>query len=65
MSDDSAIDLMARTGGSFVRSLANCYLRADATNRRKLREAFAEYFDGYERKFNEQRAVEVAAKVAA
>jgi hypothetical protein len=48
---DDALHLMEVQGGSFVKSLANCYYAADLKNRAKLRETFAEYFDGYEARF--------------
>jgi len=48
---DNALHMMEVYGGSFVRSLVACYYCADSTNRAKLREAFAEYFDRYERDF--------------
>jgi hypothetical protein len=48
---DSPVHLMEACGGSFARSLASCYRAADAQNRVKLREAFAEIFDRYEDQF--------------
>lgn len=48
---DSALHVMEVQGGSFVKSLAACYYRADPANRAILREAFATYFDEYERRF--------------
>lgn len=50
---DDALHMMERLGGSFVRSLADCYYRADPPNRVKLRSTFAEYFDKYERQYAE------------
>lgn len=53
---DNALHMMESIGGSFVRALADCYYAADTTNKVKLRETFAEYFDRYERQFKESRA---------
>ena len=39
---------MELLGGSFVKSLANCYYAADVENKRKLLNTFAEYFERYE-----------------
>lgn len=50
---DDALHLMEITGGSFVKSLAHCYYMADATNKAKLRDTFAEYFDVYEARFGQ------------
>lgn len=41
---------MEKIGGSFVKSLAACWYRADPANRARLESAFAEYFDGYKEK---------------
>ena len=48
---DNALHVMEVQGGSFVKSLAHCYYMADAPSRAILREAFAKYFDEYERRF--------------
>jgi hypothetical protein len=48
---DNALHVMEVQGGSFVKSLAACYYAADSTNRPILRQAFASYFDEYERRF--------------
>lgn len=48
---DNALDMMEKLGGSFVQSLANCYYRADASNKMKLKEAFKDYFDRYEQQY--------------
>lgn len=53
---DSALHLMEAQGGSFVRSLADCYYHADPKNKAILRQAFASYFDEYERRFAQFRA---------
>ena len=39
-----AIKAMTADGGSFVKSLAHCYTRADANNRATMRAAFSEIF---------------------
>jgi hypothetical protein len=39
-------------GGSFVKALAECWLRADRGNKTKLEEAFPDYFLEYGEKFN-------------
>lgn len=48
---DNALHVMEVQGGSFVKALANCYYAADPANRSKLREAFSDYFEEYERRF--------------
>lgn len=50
---DDALHLMEAQGGSFVKSLAHCYCMADPSNKALLREAFAKYFDEYERRFRQ------------
>ncbi|QRF55339.1 hypothetical protein [Variovorax paradoxus] len=58
---DNALHMMEVQGGSFVKSLAHCYLMADPSNKTKLRAAFADYFADYEERFRRhaaQRAVE-------
>lgn len=59
---DSALHMMEVIGGSFVRALADCYLHADAHNAKRLRDAFPEYFDRYERMFQEHQAAREAEK---
>lgn len=53
---DDALHLMEVQGGSFVRSLAACYYCADPSNKARLRTAFADYFETYERRFREHLA---------
>lgn len=53
---DNALHMMEEYGGSFVKALAHCYYMADATNKAKLREAFANYFDDYEAQFKRWQA---------
>jgi len=45
-------DRMKLFGGSFVKALAECWLRADRGNKTKLEEAFPDYFLEYGEKFN-------------
>lgn len=49
---DNALHVMEVQGGSFVKALVNCYYTADSTNRAKLRETFAEYFESYQARFD-------------
>lgn len=44
----AGLHAMELLGGSFVKSLASCYYAADAENKRKLADTFAEYFERYE-----------------
>jgi len=46
------IELMQEYGGSFVKALAECLLRADPTNYQKLKDAFPEYILEYARMAN-------------
>lgn len=48
---DNALHVMEVQGGSFVKSLANCFYAADPANRAILRQAFAHYFAEYEARF--------------
>lgn len=48
---DNGLHMMEKQGGSFVKSLAHCYYMADTVNREKLRETFADYFNGYEERY--------------
>lgn len=50
---DNALHLMEVKGGSFVKALAHCYLMADPVNKALLREAFANYFESYQARFQE------------
>lgn len=47
--DTVVIYRMRRYGGSFVKALAECFLVADATNFKKLKKAFGQYWREYER----------------
>jgi hypothetical protein len=44
------IERMEIYGGSFVKSLANCFRHADPINRQKLKETFKEYWKQYSEK---------------
>lgn len=57
---DNALHVMEVRGGSFVKSLANCYYMADSANKAKLRAAFAKYFDDYEAQFQAWKAEQKA-----
>lgn len=48
---DNSLHLMEVQGGSFVKSLAHCYYMADPANKAKLRQAFSDYFERYEQRF--------------
>ena len=41
------IDCMQKYGGSFVKALAECLIRADPINYKKLKDAFTDYFLQY------------------
>ena len=49
MIDEKTILKMQVYGGSFVRTLAELYVLADAENRAKLEKCFAEIFEKYRR----------------
>lgn len=42
------VETMAKYGGSFVKTLADCFRRADQINFNKLKVAFPEYWEQYE-----------------
>ena len=44
------VEKMEHYGGSFVKSLANCFHYADRTNFDKLKNAFPEYWKEYSQK---------------
>lgn len=44
---DDHLHMMEELGGSFVKSLAACYYRADSSNKSRLEAAFPEYFNKY------------------
>ena len=48
---DDALHVMEVQGSGFVKSLVACYYAADSTNKAILHQAFAKYFDEYERRF--------------
>jgi len=41
------VDNMAKMGGSFVKSLSECFLSADPQNFMKLKECFSNYWKTY------------------
>lgn len=41
------VSAMERLGGGFIKGLAALYRQADEDNRRRLREAFPQYWDKY------------------
>lgn len=45
--DLQIIKAMTKYGGSFVQALADCFLRADTHNFKKLKDAFPEYWEQY------------------
>ena len=47
VTEDEIVDVMVFYGGSFVRALGRLYLVADAVNRRRVVDAFPDYFDEY------------------
>ena len=51
MTDEEMIvvDAMAKFGGSFVKSLAECFYRADPINFKKLKDTFPEYWEEYQK----------------
>lgn len=49
---DDFLHMMELQGGSFARSLANCWYCADDTNRTKLESAFKDVFDGYRSRYD-------------
>ena len=42
------LNTMRMMGGGFVKSLVECYMRADPINQRKLKETFYDYFWDYD-----------------
>lgn len=51
---DNAEHMMECLGGSFVKALVHLWYMADSANKPRVRAAFPEYFDRYERMFNSQ-----------
>ena len=45
--DHKVIKAMLRYGGSFVQSLANCAMRADANNLAKIKATWPDYWQEY------------------
>ena len=46
--ETKVVEKMLRFGGSFVKALGECFLRADPINFAKLQNTFPEYWDEYE-----------------
>ena len=55
MKYEDPVHMMELTGGSFVRSLAECYYRADKYNSLRLRNAFPDVFERYETLFRAEQ----------
>lgn len=53
---DNAEHMMEVLGGSFVKALVSLWYSADSSNKPRVRAAFPEYFDKYERMFQEWQA---------
>ena len=53
---DDALHMMEKIGGSFVRALVDLYYCADLNNKLRVRAAFPEYFDRYERQYQEWKS---------
>lgn len=53
---DDALHMMEAIGGSFVKSLAACYYAADPKNKRRLLDAFPDWFGSYEVQFRAHKA---------
>jgi hypothetical protein len=43
----AVVEAMVDYGGSFIRSLAECWARADLANQKRLEAAFADEFEKY------------------
>lgn len=43
------VETMAKYGGSFVKALAKCFHRADSNNFFRLKIAFCDYWEQYEK----------------
>jgi len=49
MITEETLNAMETYGGSFVKTLAELYRRADPTNKKRLEQCFKEYFTTYEK----------------
>jgi hypothetical protein len=59
---DNPEHMMEAFGGSFVKALVHLWYCADSTNKARLRAAFADYFERYEKLYEAQKAsTQVAA----
>jgi len=52
------IETMLKYGGGFVKSLANCFHRADVNNFKKLKNAFPKYWEKYNKISKEDKEEE-------
>jgi hypothetical protein len=48
-SEEKVVDAMLKYGGSFVKALAEAYIRGDIHNRRKIRETWSNYWEEYQK----------------
>lgn len=53
---DNAEHIMEVQGGSFVKALVNLWYMADSANKPRVRAAFPEYFEKYEKQYQEHKA---------
>lgn len=58
--DFFVVDMMMVRGGGFVKSLATCFHHADVENVQRLKTAFPEIWDSYERMVQPKKPPEVA-----
>ena len=59
--DHKVIKAMLRYGGSFVQSLANCAMRADANNLAKIKATWPDYWQEYTN-FAKREEIEFSGK---
>ena len=50
---DNAYHMMEVLGGGFVKALVELYYRADSNNKPRVKSAFAEHFERYEKMYLE------------
>jgi hypothetical protein len=53
---DDHLHIMEVQGGSFVKALAHLFCMADGKNKPRVRAAFPEYFEEYERRYRDHVA---------
>lgn len=61
---DNALHMMEVLGGSFVKALAHLYYMADSSSKPRVRAAFPEYFERYERMYQEHKRATINNTVA-